>query len=160
MSEHPNSKPNQAGSLGKRDGSRAPPRTGHPFESPRAWSADATRVLLDVQFHRPATGTLLPLAYLLGPAFAIDIPIALTVLMWQVCAVLAVLAASSAIPLGLTGAAVIRLLLEFLENASELATEVEYIADLAEPVYQLSGDVHAVQFWRLANARHTQVENG
>ncbi|WP_433758104.1 DUF4282 domain-containing protein [Nocardia sp. CA-135398] len=140
--------------------SRAPEaEPAEPFESPRAWTADAARGLLDVQFHRPATRTLLPLAYMLGLAFAIGLPIALTVLMWQVSAVLGVLAALIAIPLGLTIAAVVRLLLEFLENASKLATKVEHIADLAddlfqaladvaEPVNQLSEDVRAVQFWR------------
>ncbi|WP_433197526.1 DUF4282 domain-containing protein [Nocardia sp. CA-107356] len=135
------------------------PEPAEPFESPRAWSADAARGLLDVQFHRPATRTLLPLAYMLGLAFAIGIPIALTVLMWQVSAVLGVLAGLIAVPLGLTIAAVVRLLLEFLENASKLASRVEHIADLAddlfqaladvaEPVNQLSEDVRAVQFWR------------
>jgi len=135
------------------------PERAEPFESPRAWSADAARGLLDVQFHRPATRTLLPLAYMLGLAFAIGIPIALTVLMWQVSAVLGVLAGLIAVPLGLTIAAVVRLLLEFLENASKLASRVEHIADLAddlfqalsdvaEPVNQLSEDVRAVQFWR------------
>ncbi|WP_330251229.1 DUF4282 domain-containing protein [Nocardia sp. NBC_00565] len=133
-----------------------------PFESPKAfrrWSIDAARGLLDVQFHRPATRTLLPLAYILGLAFAIGIPIALTVLMWQVSAVLGVLTGVIAIPLGLTIAAVVRLLLEFLENASKLATRVAHIseladdlfqalADVAEPVNQLSEDVRAVQFWR------------
>ena len=133
-----------------------------PFESPKAfgrWSIDAARGLLDVQFHRPATRTLLPLAYILGLAFAIGIPIALTVLMWQVSAVLGVLTGVIAIPLGLTIAAVVRLLLEFLENASKLATRVAHISeladdlfqalsDVAEPVNQLSEDVRAVQFWR------------
>lgn len=133
-----------------------------PFQSPKAfgrWSADAARGLLDVQFHRPATRTLLPLAYILGLAFAIGIPIALTVLMWQVSAVLGVLTGVIAIPLGLTIAAVVRLLLEFLENASKLATRVAHISeladdlfqalsDVAEPVNQLSEDVRAVQFWR------------
>ncbi|MFX0573222.1 DUF4282 domain-containing protein [Nocardia nepalensis] len=135
------------------------PEPAEPFESPRAWSAEAARGLLDVQFHRPATRTLLPLAYMLGLAFAIGIPITLTVLMWQVSAVLGVLAGLIAVPLGLTIAAVVRLLLEFLENASKLASRVEHIADLAddlfqalsdvaEPVNQLSEDVRAVQFWR------------
>ncbi|MET7769139.1 DUF4282 domain-containing protein [Nocardia sp. NPDC005366] len=136
-----------------------------PFESPRAfrrWSAQAARGLLDVQFRRPATTTLLPLAYILGLTFAIGIPIALAVLMWQVSAVLGVLAALVAIPLGLTIAAVVRLLLEFLVNASRLATRVEHISeladdlfqalsDVAEPVNQLSEDVRAVQFWRFRN---------
>ncbi|WP_406235261.1 DUF4282 domain-containing protein [Nocardia sp. NBC_01009] len=133
-----------------------------PFESPRAfgkWSVEAARGLLDVQFHRPATRTLLPLAYMLGLAFAVALPIALIVLMWQVSAVLGVLAALVAVPLGLTIAAVVRLLLEFLVNASRLATRVEHISeladdlfqalsDVAEPVNQLSEDVRAVQFWR------------
>ncbi|WP_109522838.1 MULTISPECIES: DUF4282 domain-containing protein [Nocardia] len=133
-----------------------------PFESPRAfgeWSARAARGLLDVQFRRPATTTLLPLAYILGLAFALGIPIALTILMWQRSAVLGVLAALIAVPLGLTIAAVVRLLLEFLVNASRLATRVEHISeladdlfqalsDVAEPVNQLSEDVRAVQFWR------------
>ncbi|MFQ6394813.1 DUF4282 domain-containing protein [Nocardia sp. KC 131] len=133
-----------------------------PFESPRAfgrWSVEAARGLLDVQFHRPATRTLLPLAYMLGLTFAIALPIALTVLMWRVDVVLGVLAALVAVPLGLTIAAVVRLLLEFLVNASRLATRVEHISeladdlfqalsDVAEPVNQLSEDVRAVQFWR------------
>ena len=84
---------------------------------------------------------------------------ALTILMWQLSAVLGVLAALIAVPLGLTIAAVVRLLLEFLVNASRLATRVEHISeladdlfqalsDVAEPVNQLSEDVRAVQFWR------------
>ncbi|WP_223274025.1 DUF4282 domain-containing protein, partial [Nocardia cerradoensis] len=84
-------------------------------------------------------------------------PIALTVLLWQVSIVLGVLAALVAIPLGLTIAAAVRLMLEFLVNASRLATRVEHISDLAddlfqalsdvaEPVNQLSEDVRAVQF--------------
>ncbi len=76
--------------------------------------------------------------------------------MWQVSAVRGVPAALIAIPIGLTIAAVVRLLLEFLENPAELATKVEHIADdlfqalsdAAEPVNQLSEDVRAVQFWR------------
>ncbi|MFF3221254.1 DUF4282 domain-containing protein [Nocardia suismassiliense] len=133
-----------------------------PFESPRAfgqWSVEAARGLLDVQFRRPATRTLLPLAYILGLVFACAVPIALTVLMWRVSAVLGVLAAVIGIPLGLTIAAAVRLMLEFLVNASRLATRVEHISeladdlfqalsDVAEPVNQLSEDVRAVQFWR------------
>ncbi|GAB2650976.1 DUF4282 domain-containing protein [Nocardia goodfellowii] len=133
-----------------------------PFRSPRAfreWSADAARGLLDVQFQRPVTRTLLPLAYLLGLAGAVTVPVVLIVLMWQVSAVLGVLAVLIGIPLGLTIAAVVRLLLEFLVNASRLATRVEHISeladdlfqalsDVAEPVNQLSEDVRAVQFWR------------
>ncbi|MEU0873124.1 DUF4282 domain-containing protein [Nocardia brasiliensis] len=137
-------------------------QTPEPFESPRAfgqWSVEAARGLLDVQFHRPATRTLLPLAYILGLAFAVAVPIALTVLMWRVSAVLGVLAALLGVPLGLTIAAAVRLMLEFLVNASRLATRVEHISeladdlfqalsDVAEPVNQLSEDVRAVQFWR------------
>ncbi|MGN2634829.1 DUF4282 domain-containing protein [Nocardia takedensis] len=137
-------------------------RPAEPFASPRAfrtWAVQAARGLLDVQFHRPVTRTLLPLAYMLGLAFAIGVPIAVTVLMWQVSAVLGVAAALIAVPLGLTIAAVVRLLLEFLVNASRLAARVEHISDLAddlfqalsdvaEPVNQLSEDVRAVQFWR------------
>ncbi|PXX63099.1 uncharacterized protein DUF4282 [Nocardia tenerifensis] len=133
-----------------------------PFESPRAfgqWSVEAARGLLDVQFRRPATRTLLPLAYILGLAFACAVPIALTVFLWRVSAVLGVLAALIGIPLGLTIAAAVRLMLEFLVNASRLATRVEHISeladdlfqalsDVAEPVNQLSEDVRAVQFWR------------
>lgn len=133
-----------------------------PFGSPRAfmqWSAAAARALLDVQFHRPATRTLLPLAYILGLVFAFAAPIALTVSMWRVSAVFGVLAALLGVPLGLTIAAAVRLMLEFLVNASRLATRVEHIseladdlfqalADVAEPVNQLSEDVRAVQFWR------------
>lgn len=133
-----------------------------PFQSPRAfriWSVDAARGLLDVQFHQPATRTLLPLAYMLGLVFAIGIPITLTVLLWHVSAVLGVIAAVIAVPLGLTIAAVVRLLLEFLVSVSLLAGRVEHISELAddlhealanvaEPVNQLSEDVRAVQFWR------------
>ncbi|WP_280508966.1 DUF4282 domain-containing protein, partial [Nocardia cyriacigeorgica] len=115
--------------------------------------------LLDVQFRRPVTRTLLPLAYLLGLLFAFGIPIALTVLMWQASALLGIVAALIAVPLGLSIAASVRLVLEFLVNASRLATRVEHISDLAddlfqalsdvaEPVNQLSEDVRAVQFWR------------
>ncbi|MEU6832424.1 DUF4282 domain-containing protein [Nocardia beijingensis] len=133
-----------------------------PFDSPRAfaqWSAAAARALLDVQFHRPATRTLLPLAYILGLVFAFAVPITLTVSAWRVSAVLGVLAAVLGVPLGLTIAAAVRLMLEFLVNASRLATRVEHISeladdlfqalsDVAEPVNQLSEDVRAVQFWR------------
>ncbi|MBF6537146.1 DUF4282 domain-containing protein [Nocardia farcinica] len=142
---------------GVRDEEPAEPfRSGRDF---RRWSADAAAALLDVQFHRQATRTLLPLAYILGLIFACAVPIALTVLLWQVSIVLGVLAALVAIPLGLTIAAAVRLMLEFLVNASRLATRVEHISDLAddlfqalsdvaEPVNQLSEDVRAVQFWR------------
>lgn len=133
-----------------------------PFESPRAfgqWSVAAARGLLDVQFRRTATRTLLPLVYILGLVFAFAVPIALTVSMWRVSAVLGVLAALIGVPLGLTIAAAVRLILEFLANASRLATRMEHISeladdlfqalsDVAEPVNQLSEDVRAVQFWR------------
>ncbi|MBF6192203.1 DUF4282 domain-containing protein [Nocardia implantans] len=133
-----------------------------PFGSPRAfaqWSAAAARALIDVQFHRPATRTLLPLAYILGLVFAFAVPITLTVSAWRVSALLGVLAAVLGVPLGLTIAAAVRLMLEFLVNASRLATRVEHISeladdlfqalsDVAEPVNQLSEDVRAVQFWR------------
>ncbi len=133
-----------------------------PFRSPRAfvqWSSAAARALVDVQFHRPATRTLLPLAYILGLVFAFAVPITLTVSAWRVSAVLGVLAAVLGVPLGLTIAAAVRLMLEFLVNASRLATRVEHISeladdlfqalsDVAEPVNQLSEDVRAVQFWR------------
>ncbi|MFC9893089.1 DUF4282 domain-containing protein [Nocardia sp. NPDC127579] len=133
-----------------------------PFRSPRAfreWGVAAGRTLLDVQFRRPATRTLLPLAYMLGLAFAVAIPVVLVVSMWQVSAVLGILTLLIGVPLGLTIAATVRLLLEFLVNASRLATRVEHISeladdlfqalsDVAEPVNQLSEDVRAVQFWR------------
>jgi hypothetical protein len=133
-----------------------------PFRSPRAfaqWSAAAARALLDVQFHRPATRTLLPLAYILGLVFAFAVPITLTVAAWRVSVALGVLAALLGVPLGLTIAAAVRLMLEFLVNAARLATRVEHISeladdlfqalsDVAEPVNQLSEDVRAVQFWR------------
>lgn len=76
-----------------------------PFESPRAfgqWSVEAARGLLDVQFRRTATRTLLPLVYMLGLVFAFAVPIALTVSLWRVSAVLGVLAALIGVPLGLT----------------------------------------------------------
>lgn len=137
-------------------------RPAEPFRSPRAfrqWSAEAARALVDVQFQRTATRTLLPLTYMLGLIFAIAVPVTLTVWMWQVSAVLGVLAGLIALPLGLSIAAAVRLMLEFLVNASRLATRVEHISDLAddlfqalsdvaEPVNQLSEDVRAVQFWR------------
>ncbi|WP_067857806.1 DUF4282 domain-containing protein [Nocardia shimofusensis] len=125
----------------------------------RRWVGEAFSALLDVQFQRSATRTLLPLAYLLGLILAVAVPIAVVVLMWRVTFVLGILAVLVAIPLGLTIAAVVRLALEFLVNASRLATRVEHISDLAddlfqalsdvaEPVNQLSEDVRAVQFWR------------
>ncbi|MEV6656874.1 DUF4282 domain-containing protein [Nocardia fluminea] len=128
--------------------------------SAKQWAAEAGRSLLDVQFRRPATRTLLPLAYVLGVAsFGIGLPIAFTVLMWKASAVLGLLAALVSIPLGLTIAASVRLMLEFADNAARLAGRVEHISDLAdglfqalsdvaEPVSQLSEDVRAVQFWR------------
>ncbi|MET9489284.1 DUF4282 domain-containing protein [Nocardia sp. NPDC006630] len=134
-----------------------------PFTSPSAfgsWSVEAAKSLLDLQFKRSATRTLLPLAYLLGLAGAFAIPVVGTVLLWRVSAWLGVVfAVVFAIPLALTIAAVVRLLLEFVLNASRLATRVEHISeladdlfqalsDVAEPVNQLSEDVRAVQFWR------------
>ncbi|MQY22414.1 DUF4282 domain-containing protein [Nocardia macrotermitis] len=134
-----------------------------PFRSPGAfgaWCAAAARALLDVQFARPATRTLLPLAYILGLSFAIGVPIVLTVLLWQLSLPLGlVFLVVVAVPLGLTIAAVVRLALEFLVNAARLAGRVEHIteladdlfqvlSDVAEPVNQLSEDVRAVQFWR------------
>ncbi|WP_245665262.1 DUF4282 domain-containing protein [Nocardia sienata] len=125
----------------------------------RNLGADTVRGLLDVQFRRPATRTLLPLVYLLGLVFAVAVPVALTVLAWRISALLGVVAALLALPLALMIAAAVRLFLEFLVNASRLATRVEHISDLAddlfqvlsevaEPVNQLSEDVRAVQFWR------------
>ncbi len=134
-----------------------------PFRSPGAfgaWALAAVRGLFDLQFRRQATRTLLPLAYLLGLAFAFGVPIVLIVIIWQISAVLGVLfAVLVAVPLGLTIAASVRLALEFLVNASRLASRVEHInaladglfqalSDVAEPVNQLSEDVRAVQFWR------------
>ncbi|MFE1595126.1 DUF4282 domain-containing protein [Nocardia sp. NPDC058705] len=128
--------------------------------SAKEWAAEAGRSLLDVQFRRPATRTLLPLAYVLGVvSFGIGLPIAFTVLMWKTSVVLGVLAVFVAVPLGLTIAASVRLMLEFADNAARLAGRVEHISDLAdglfqalsdvaEPVNQLSEDVRAVQFWR------------
>src|SRR5690606_29950932 len=86
----------------------------------RRWVGEAVGALLDVQFQRSATRTLLPLAYLLGLIFAFAVPIAVVVLMWKVTFVLGILAALVAIPLGLTIASVVRLMLEFLVNASRL----------------------------------------
>ncbi|GAB3211457.1 DUF4282 domain-containing protein [Nocardia tengchongensis] len=134
-----------------------------PFTSPSAfgaWSVDAARALLDLQFHRAATATLLPLAYLLGLAGAVAIPIVGTVGLWRVSAWLGIVfAVVFAVPLALVIAAVVRLLLEFVLNASRLAARVAHISDMAddlfqalsdvaEPVNQLSKDVQAVQFWR------------
>ncbi|WP_067696356.1 DUF4282 domain-containing protein [Nocardia jejuensis] len=134
-----------------------------PFASPSAfgsWAVEAARALLDVQFHRSATRTLLPLAYVLGLASAFAIPIVGTIGLWRVSAWLGVVfGLVFAIPLGLTIAAVVRLLLEFVLNASRLASRVEHISvladdlfqalsDVAEPVNQLSEDMRAVQFWR------------
>ncbi|WP_280371349.1 DUF4282 domain-containing protein [Nocardia wallacei] len=138
-------------------------RPAEPFRSPGAflaWALAALRALLDLQFQRSATRTLLPLAYLLGLAFAGGVPIVLTVLLWHVSMPLGlVFAVVVAVPLGLTIAASVRLALEFLVNAARLADRVEHINDLAddlfqalsemaEPVNQLSEDVRAVQFWR------------
>ncbi|MFF0489266.1 DUF4282 domain-containing protein [Nocardia sp. NPDC004068] len=134
-----------------------------PFRGPgafAAWAASAARGLFDLQFRRQATRTLLPLAYLLGLAFAVGVPIVLTVLLWRYSLVLGLgFAIVVALPLGLTIAASVRLALEFLVNASRLASRVEHInaladdlfqvlSDVAEPVNQLSEDVRAVQFWR------------
>lgn len=144
------------------EGARDPLDRRDPFESVgalREWLGEAVRGLLDIRFRREVTITLLPLAYVLGLVFAFAAPIALTVSMWQMSAVLGVLAAIIALPLGLTIAATVRLALEFLVNAARLATRVEHISDLAddlfqvlsdvaEPVNQLSEDVRAVQFWR------------
>ncbi|MFD4353040.1 DUF4282 domain-containing protein [Nocardia sp. NPDC058519] len=128
--------------------------------SAKQWAAEAARSLLDIQFRRPATRTLLPLAYVLSVAsFGVGLPVAFTVLMWKVSAVLGVLAALVAVPLGLTIAAAVRLMLEFADNTARLAGRVEHISeladglfqalsDVAEPVNQLSEDVRAVQFWR------------
>ncbi len=128
--------------------------------SAKQWAAEAARSLLDVQFRRPATRTLLPLAYVLSVvSFGIGLPLAFTVLMWKSSVVLGVFAALVAVPLGLTIAASIRLMLEFADNTARLAGRVEHIseladglfqalADVAEPVNQLSEDVRAVQFWR------------
>ncbi|WP_280221374.1 DUF4282 domain-containing protein [Nocardia neocaledoniensis] len=128
--------------------------------SAKQWAAEVLRSLLDVQFRRPATRTLLPLAYILGVvSFGVGVPVALTVLMWKASALLGVLAALVAVPLGLTIAASVRLMLEFADNAARLAGRVEHISeladglfqalsDVAEPVNQLSEDVRAVQFWR------------
>ncbi|MFD5175898.1 DUF4282 domain-containing protein [Nocardia sp. NPDC058379] len=128
--------------------------------SAKQWAAEVLRSLLDVQFRRPATRTLLPLAYILGVvSFGIGVPVALTVLMWKASVLLGILAALVAVPLGLTIAASVRLMLEFADNAARLAGRVEHISDLAdglfqalsdvaEPVNQLSEDVRAVQFWR------------
>lgn len=135
------------------------PEAGDRAGTARRWGADAARGLLDVQFRRPATRTLLPLVYLLGLVFAVTVPVVLTVLAWRISVLLGVLAALLALPFALTIAAAVRLLLEFLVNASRLATRVEHISDLAddlfqvlsevaEPVNQLSEDVRAVQFWR------------
>lgn len=135
----------------------SPPEVG--ARAVRHWGADAVRGLLDVQFRRPATRTLLPLVYLLGLVFAVTVPVALTVLAWRISALLGILAALLALPFAVTIAAAVRLFLEFLVNASRLATRVEHISDLAddlfqvlsevaEPVNQLSEDVRAVQFWR------------
>ncbi|MET8426417.1 DUF4282 domain-containing protein [Nocardia sp. NPDC059246] len=134
-----------------------------PFASPGAfgsWSVDAARALLDLQFQRAATRTLLPLAYLLGLASAVAIPIVGTIGLWRISAWLGIVfAVVFAVPLGLVIAAVVRLLLEFVLNASRLAARVAHISDMAddlfqalsdvaEPVNQLSKDVQAVQFWR------------
>ncbi|MFI5778583.1 DUF4282 domain-containing protein [Nocardia sp. NPDC051570] len=134
-----------------------------PFRSPgafAAWALAAVRALFDIEFRRQATRTLLPLAYLLGLAFAFGIPIVLIVVLWQFSVVLGIaFAVLVAVPLGLTIAATVRLALEFLVNASRLASRVEHInaladdlfqalSDVAEPVNQLSEDVRAVQFWR------------
>ena len=141
---------------------REEPRA-EPFRSPgafREWCGSAVRALVDVQFARPATRTLLPLAYILGLAFALAVPVVLTVLLWRVSMLLGlVFLVVVAVPLGLTIAATVRLVLEFLVNAARLAGRVEHITDLAddlfralsdvaEPVNQLSEDVRAVQFWR------------
>ncbi|MFC9994637.1 DUF4282 domain-containing protein [Nocardia sp. NPDC127526] len=134
-----------------------------PFASPgafRSWSIEAARALLDLQFHRAATRTLLPLAYMLGLLGAFAVPITCTVLLWRVSMLLGLaFGLVVALPLGLVIAAVVRLLLEFVLNASRLAARVEHISeladdlfqalsDVAEPVNQLSEDVRAVQFWR------------
>ncbi|WP_433491442.1 DUF4282 domain-containing protein [Nocardia grenadensis] len=88
----------------------------------RHWDADAIRGLLDVQFRRPATKTLLPLVYLLGLVLAVIVPVALTVPAQRVSALLGVLAALLALPFAVAIAAAVRLFLDFLVNASRPAT--------------------------------------
>ncbi len=124
------------------------------------WVQAAGRALLDMQFRRPATETLLPLAYPLGLVGAVAVPVGLTVLIWQSSLLLGLLfAVFAAVPLALVLAAVVRLMLEFVLNTSLLVRRVDHITDLAddlfqvlsevaEPVSQLSEDVRAVQFWR------------
>ena len=150
-------------SAGEADAAQDAEEIEDPFRSRRAfreWSVESARSLLDVQVRRPATRTLLPLAYVLSVAsFGIGLPIVLVVLAWKASVLLGILAALVAIPLGVTFAAAVRLMLEFADNAALLARRVEHISDLAddlfqalsdvaEPVNQLSEDVRAVQFWR------------
>ncbi|MBO0856420.1 MAG: DUF4282 domain-containing protein [Nocardia sp.] len=149
-------------SLDRRFGDSEPEARAEPFGSWaafRAWCRAAVRALVDVQLRTDATRTLLPLAYLLGLVFALGSPLVLIVALWQVSAVLGAIAIVVAIPLALSIAAAVRLALEFLVNASRLATRVEHINSLADdlfqalseasvPLNQLSEDVRAVQFWR------------
>ncbi len=124
------------------------------------WTAAAVRALLDINFRQVSTKTLLPAVYVLGLLGSIAIPIALSVIVFQFSVTLGVIFLLTVAPLlGLMIAASVRLILEFLVNASTLAGRVVHISELADelgqtlaevavPVSQLSEDFRAVQFWR------------
>lgn len=125
-----------------------------------SWTAAAVRALLDINFRRVSTKTLLPAVYILGLLASVAIPIALSVIVFQYSTTLGVIFLLTVAPLlGLMIAASVRLILEFLVNASTLAGRVSHISELADelgqtlaevavPVSQLSEDFRAVQFWR------------
>ncbi|CAM2977797.1 DUF4282 domain-containing protein [Skermania piniformis] len=130
-----------------------------------AWLTEVARGLLDLRFRRPATRTLLPLVYVLGLAGTVIVPLALSLPVFGFSIVLGVLYLIVVAPvLILTGAATVRLLLEFLISTTQLAGKVNHITaiaddlmtaltDVAQPIGQLSEDVRAVQFWRFRNRR-------
>jgi hypothetical protein len=126
----------------------------------REWLVAAVLGLLDVQFKRAATRTLLPLVYVLGLMVSVAVPVLLTVVVFQFSTVLGLLFLIFVAPLlGLTIAATVRLVLEFLVNTTKLAGLVGHITvlsddlmralnDMAGPMNSLSGGFKAVQFWR------------
>lgn len=139
----------------------APPHVEPPEPlSFRGWLATAMRGLIDLQFRQASTRVLLPVIYVLGLLLALALPIALTVVIFRFSSLLGVLFLIFVAPLvGLSIAATVRLVLEFLININRLVRKVDHmtlladdlhlaIADMAEPVSQLSQEVRAVQFWR------------
>ncbi|TSE00722.1 DUF4282 domain-containing protein [Skermania sp. ID1734] len=135
-----------------------------------SWVTAALRGLLDVRFRVVATTTLLPAVYVLGLVVSVAVPTVLTVVIFQVSALLgALFLVVLAAPMALAFAATMRLTLEFLVNMTHLAGKVTHmtnladdlhqtLADVAEPVSQLSEDFRAVQFWRFRQRRSTAAQ--